>query len=128
MISCKSILSLIKFSLVLSMYYQCLVEVSNRDTRITSWLLFSFIVTDALREKCPNTEFFLVRIFLHSDWIRRDTLYSVRIRENTDHKKPPYLDTFHAVKETTTLTEKSFNYQRKAISKGNILSEDTISY
>ena len=29
-----------------------------------------------LREKCPNTEFFLVRIFL----------YSVRIQENTDKK------------------------------------------
>ena len=26
-----------------------------------------------LREKCPNTEFFLVRIFLHSDWIGRFT-------------------------------------------------------
>ena len=24
---------------------------------------------------CPNTEFFLVRIFLHSDWIRRDSKY-----------------------------------------------------
>ena len=24
-----------------------------------------------LREKCPNTELFLVRIFLYSDWIRR---------------------------------------------------------
>ena len=32
-----------------------------------------------LREKCPNTEFFLVRIFPHPDW------------------KTPYLDTFHAV-------------------------------
>ena len=30
----------------------------------------------SLREKCPNTEFFLVRIFL----------YSVRIKENTDQK------------------------------------------
>ena len=29
-----------------------------------------------LREKCPNTELFLVRIFL----------YSVRIQENTDQK------------------------------------------
>ena len=36
----------------------------------------------SLREKCPNSEFFLVRIFLHSDWIRRDT---------------PHLDTFHAL-------------------------------
>ena len=30
-----------------------------------------------LREKCPNTEFFLVRIFL----------YSGRIQENTDQEK-----------------------------------------
>ena len=36
------------------------------------------------REKCPNTEFFLVRIFLYSDWIYRP-------------EKTPYLDTFHAV-------------------------------
>ena len=27
-----------------------------------------------LCENCPNMEFFLVRIFPHSDWIRRDTL------------------------------------------------------
>ena len=34
-------------------------------------------VKDSLREKCPNTKFFLVRIFL----------YSVRIQENTDQEK-----------------------------------------
>ena len=35
---------------------------------------------------------FLVRIFPHSDWIRRDTPspYSVRMQENTDHKKSEY--------------------------------------
>ena len=33
-------------------------------------------VNYALREKCPNTEFFLVRIFL----------YSVQIQENTEQK------------------------------------------
>ena len=33
--------------------------------------------TKTLREKCPNTEFFLVRIFLYSDWIQ----------ENMDQKK-----------------------------------------
>ena len=27
----------------------------------------------ALREKCTNTESFLVRIFLHSDWIQENT-------------------------------------------------------
>ena len=53
-----------------------------------------------LREKFPDTEFILVRIFPHSDWIGRDALirteygeiwsissYSVRMRENTDQKK-----------------------------------------
>ena len=46
----------------------------------------------SLPEKCPNTEIFLVRIFLYSDWIRRFTElspYSVRIQENTDQKKLP---------------------------------------
>ena len=38
----------------------------------------------ALREKCPNTEFFLVWVFLHWDWIRRLTPW---IQENTDQKK-----------------------------------------
>ena len=32
--------------------------------------LYSYSYT--LREKCPNTKLFLVRIFPHSDWIRRD--------------------------------------------------------
>ena len=43
----------------------------------------------SLLEKCSNTGFFLVCIFPHSDWIRRDKIspYSVRIRENTDQKK-----------------------------------------
>ena len=43
----------------------------------------------ALREKCTNTEFFLVRTFL----------YSVQIQENTDQKN---FDTFHAVDESKT--------------------------
>ena len=29
----------------------------------------------SLHEKYPNTEFFLIRIFLHSDWMRWDTPY-----------------------------------------------------
>ena len=51
---------------------------------ISDWLLIksfkSFIFSKftflTLRENCPNTEFFLVRVFL----------YSVRIQENTDQK------------------------------------------
>ena len=44
----------------------------------------------ALREKYPNTDFFLVRIFPYSDWIDllRKPRYSVGIRENTNQKKP----------------------------------------
>ena len=41
----------------------------------------------SLREKYPNTEFFLVHIFLYSDWIRRFT--NTGIQENTDQKKLP---------------------------------------
>ena len=43
-----------------------------------------------LCEKCPNTELFLVRIFLYSDWIYGDLLcispYSVWLQENKDQK------------------------------------------
>ena len=58
-----------------------------------------------LREKCPNTECFLVRsflyleyhIFLYLDWIRRfksKTLYSFQIQENRDQKKSPFWTLF----------------------------------
>ena len=33
----------------------------------------SVYILTSLREKCPNTEFFLVRIFPYSDWIREKT-------------------------------------------------------
>ena len=38
-----------------------------------------------LREKCSNTELFLVRIFLYSDWISKSP-FSIQIQENTDQK------------------------------------------
>ena len=40
----------------------------------------------SLCEECQNTELFLVRIFLYSDWTQRDTSispYLIRIKENT---------------------------------------------
>ena len=46
--------------------------------------------TPSLREKCLNTEFFLVCIFLYSDWIRNlphKSPYSVWMQGNTDQKK-----------------------------------------
>ena len=54
----------------------------------------------SLREKCPNTELLLVRIFPHSDWIRRDTKYLSVFSPNAGKYGPEktlYLDTFHAV-------------------------------
>ena len=52
-----------------------------------------------LREKCRNKEFFLVRIFPHSDRIRWDTYLSVFSPNAGKYvsEKTPYLDTFHAV-------------------------------
>ena len=57
-------------------------------------------VTITLREKCPNTEFFLVRIFrirtANGDLLRKSP-YTVR-QENTDQKKLR-IRTLHAVSE-----------------------------
>ena len=56
-------------------------------TRLAFMIRFIAFRNISLREKCPNTEFFLVRIFLYSDWIRKfmsKSWYSVRIQENVD--------------------------------------------
>ena len=60
----------------------------------------------SLREKCPNTEFFLVRIFLYSDWIQ----------ENTDQKKLHIWTLFaqwKEIKEITYLKEKEITYLKE---------------
>ena len=49
--------------------------------------IYSYLHFLTMREKRPNTELFLVRIFPYLDWIRRFTLYSVQIRGNMDQKK-----------------------------------------
>ena len=59
----------------------------------------------ALSEKCPSMEFFLFRIFPHSDWIRRYTEYLSAFSPNAVKCGPettPYIDTFHAVAEKLT--------------------------
>ena len=42
------------------------------DGVITKWSRWS-VKFPSLRENCPNTEFFLVRIFPHSDWMQENT-------------------------------------------------------
>ena len=57
-------------------------------------------VSTPLRKKCPNTEIFLVRIFSHSEWIRRDTSYLSVFSPNAGKygpEKTPHLDTFQKV-------------------------------
>ena len=59
------------------------------------WRAFYFGVSTSkwkeLREKCPNTELFMVRIFLYSDWIRRFTREKC---PNTELFNGPYLSVF----------------------------------
>ena len=51
----------------------------------------------SLREKCPSTKFFLVRIFLYLDWIVEYlSVFSPKTRKYGPEKSS-YLDTFHVV-------------------------------
>ena len=64
----------------------------------TSLTVLKRVKVTSLREKCPNTEYFLLRIFSHSDWIWRDTKYLSVFSPNAGKYGPentPYLDTFH---------------------------------
>ena len=72
--------------------------------RYFAWLysnvLMMITINWRLREKCPNTEFFLDHIFLYSDWNAK--IYRVNLRIQSKYRKirtekTPYLDTFHVV-------------------------------
>ena len=68
----------------------------------------------SLREKCPNTKFFLARIFSHSDWIRRDTEYLSVFSQNVGQYGPEkslYLNTFYAVYDFALMLYKKITLQ-----------------
>ena len=78
----------------------------NPITPLTMWIINAELLVLTLCEMCPNTEFFLVRIFPHSDWIRRDTKYLSVFSPNAGKygpEKTPYLDTFHVVLQSPFL-------------------------
>ena len=79
----------------------CTIAMKNlRNIHAVSTSQVEDTVKPPLHEKCPNTEFFLVRIFPHSDWIRRDTEYLSLFSPNAGIYRPektPYLDTFYVV-------------------------------
>ena len=62
------------------------------------WAL-AYVINQIWGFLCPNTEFFLVCIFPHSHWIRRDTECLSVFSPNAGKygpEKTSYLDTFHA--------------------------------
>ena len=65
------------------------------------WWQWNYLFrANVLREKGANTELFQVRIFPHSDWMRRGTRYFSVFSSNAEKYGPeitPYLDTFSAV-------------------------------
>ena len=77
-----SCLSKLWFNIIVTGLRKTLFKQLNRD--------------DTLCEKCTNTEVFLVRIFPHSDWIRRFTTFITNTRKY-GLEKTPYLDTFPTV-------------------------------
>ena len=59
------------------------------------------ICYEGIAWKCPNTEFVLVRIFPHSDWIRRVTEYLSVFSPNAGKYGPentPCFDALHTVR------------------------------
>ena len=62
--------NVVKFTTCFTKIHISLIEFISTNER-------HLLIKHSLREKCPNTEFFLARIFPHSDWIW----------ENTDQKK-----------------------------------------
>ena len=86
----------------ISFHYETFCSNHSNCLTHSSWCINAFfsIIAHTRCEMCPNTEFFLVLIFPHLDWIRRDTSYLSVLRPNAGKYRPeknPYLDTFHAV-------------------------------
>ena len=68
----------------------CRVSVSSqRFSQINEKVLMTFWLKVFTAWSVQIRSFFLVRVFPHLDWIRRDSIssYSVRMRKNTDQKK-----------------------------------------
>ena len=75
------------------------VVLKKMHKKVNSYLIFPN--SKALRENCPSKELFPDRIFLYLDWIQK----------NTDRKKTPYLDNFHAVTFMIYLCEFSWSFR-----------------
>ena len=106
--------SLLLISFVVNTLHLCKTLLSlTRFEKHLAWKVWSYklclkiiiiIILKTLPEKCLHTEFFLVRIFLYSDRIRRfngDLLRKSLGKYGPE--KNPYLDIFEVVKESMSL-------------------------
>ena len=84
-----------------------------------------------LREKCPNTEFSLVRIFPHSDWIRR---YGISLRIQSEcgklrtRKNSVFGHSPHSVSRLTRWQEKKIKSIRRLSTCLRIVSHCVSNY
>ena len=88
-------LCIYSFKSVNSMYFYCMHAIM-----IPFFVIIKQRTSNSLREMCPNKGLLLIRIFLHSDWIRRFTLQISVFSQNAGKYGPeitPHQDTFHAV-------------------------------
>ena len=94
------------FAHFFNQYLQNVRNISSNIRNAESFMNFPFKGLHTLREKCPDTEFFLVHIFPQSNKIRRDTKYLSVFSPNAGKygpEKTPYLDTLHIVTVTHNL-------------------------
>ena len=92
----------------------------NFSTRYRFCVLASYITNTAL--KVPVFGIILVCIFPHSDWIRRDTSYLVRMRENADQNNSEYGHFLRSEKwrSDTQILQLLLKFCRYSISPWNI--------
>ena len=79
------------------------LRISASNNNGTRKLQMSPSMADSLCEKCPNTKFFLVRIFLHSCITSYLSVFSPNAGKYGP-EKTPYLDTFPTVIVMITMT------------------------
>ena len=93
----RIICSLATSNFRLNFYKKCRCEYLSRWH---DYVIMTSRWKESLREKCPNTEFFLVSIFSDSNWIQRNTNYLSVFSPNVGKygpKKTSYFDIFHAM-------------------------------
>ena len=88
----------LRFSKEFQKFSEPIITRRNRNSNLPA-----YFPLHVLCEKCPNTEFFLVRIFPHSHWTRSYlSVFSPNVGKYGPEKSP-YLDTFHAVMASTNI-------------------------